>query len=119
MELGKLPQGIYTWKSSLLFNGNTYSNAGSFLVKEVKTELLTNTANHRLLKNISENTNGSFYLPSEINKLALDITNRDDILTINYKEKSFKDMIDYKWIFFLIVFLLSFEWFIRKFNGGY
>jgi len=119
LELGKLPQGIYTWKSSTLFNGNTYSNAGSFLVKEVKTELLNNTANHRLLRNISENTNGSFYFPNEINKLTLDITNRDDIVTVSYKEKSFKDLIDYKWIFFLIVLLLSFEWFIRKFNGGY
>ena len=119
LELGRLPQGIYTWKSSTQFNGKSYSNSGSFLVKEVKTELLTNTANHRLLRNISENTNGTFYFPNNLNSLALDISNRDDIVTISYNEKSFKDLIDYKWILFLIVTLFSIEWFIRKFNGGY
>jgi len=88
-------------------------------VKEVKTELLTNTANHRLLRNISENTNGSFYFPNELDQLASDINSRDDIVTTTYNEKSFKDLIDYKWILFLIITLLSTEWFIRKFNGGY
>jgi len=119
LELGRLPQGIYSWKSSIVFNGKTYNNTGEFLVKEVKTELLTNTANHRLLRNISENTNGSFYFPNELDQLASDINSRDDIVTTTYNEKSFKDLIDYKWILFLIITLLSTEWFIRKFNGGY
>jgi len=119
LELGRLPQGIYSWKSSIIFNGKTYNNTGSFLVKEVKTELLTNKANHRLLRNISENTNGSFYFPNELDLLVSDINNRADIVATSYNEKSFEDLIDYKWILFLIITLLSTEWFIRKFNGGY
>lgn len=119
LDLGRLPQGIYKWSSSMVFNDKTYSNSGSFLIKEVKTELLNNTANHRLLRNMSENTNGSFYYPTELSSIVLDINNRDDIVTVSYKEKSFKDLIDYKWILFLIITLLSIEWFIRKFNGGY
>lgn len=119
LELGKLQQGIYSWKSSITFNGKTYKNTGNFLVKEIKTELLTSTANHRLLKNLSENTNATFYQPNEIEALATDLANRDDIVTIRYNEKSFKDLMDYKWILFLILSLFSIEWFIRKFNGGY
>ena len=119
LDLGRLPQGIYKWSSSMEFNTKTYRNSGSFLIKEVKTELLNNTANHRLLRNISENTNGSFYYPNQLNTIALDINSRDDIVTVSYKEKSFKDLIDYKWILFLILSLLFIEWFIRKFNGGY
>jgi len=119
LDLGRLKQGIYNWKSSTIFNGKTYQNSGTFLVKEIKTELLNNTANHRLLRNMSENTNGSFYFPNQLNELVLDINNREDIVIVTYNEKSFKDLIDYKWILFLIVILLSTEWFIRKFNGGY
>lgn len=119
LDLGRLPQGVYKWSSSMEFNTKTYRNSGSFLIKEVKTELLNNTANHRLLRNISENTNGSFYYPNQLNTIALDINSRDDIVTVSYKEKSFKDLIDYKWILFLILSLLFIEWFIRKFNGGY
>lgn len=119
LDLGRLPQGIYKWNSSTVFNGKTYTNSGSFLIKEVKTELLNITANHRLLRNMSENTNGSFYYPKKIDAMILDINSRNDIVTVSYKEKSFKDLIDYKWIFFLIIILSSFEWFIRKFNGGY
>ena len=119
LELGKLPQGIYKWHANTTFSGKNYTAKGTFLVKEVKKEWLNSTANHRLLKNISENTNGKFYLPKQLNQLKTDIENRDDIVTVAYNEKSFKDLIDYKWLFFLIVILASTEWFIRKFNGGY
>lgn len=119
LELGKLPQGVYKWNAATTFSGKNYKASGTFLVKEVKKEWLNSTANHRLLKNISENTNGKFYLPKQLNQLKTDIENRDDIVTVAYNEKSFKDLIDYKWLFFLIIILMSAEWFIRKFNGGY
>lgn len=119
LELGKLPQGIYTWKAATIFSGKSYNAEGTFLVKEVKKEWLNNTANHRLLRNISQNTNGRFYFPNQLSQLKDDIINREDIVTVSFKEKSFKDLIDYKWLFFLIIILMSVEWFIRKFNGAY
>ena len=119
LELGKLPQGIYIWNASTTFSGKNYKASGTFLVKEVKKEWLNSTANHRLLKNIADNTNGKFYLPKQLNQLKTDIEKRDDIVTVAYNEKSFKDLIDYKWLFYLIIVLMSAEWFIRKFNGGY
>ena len=119
LELGKLPQGIYTWSANTTFSGKNYKANGTFLVKEVKKEWLNSTANHRLLKNIAENTNGQFYLPQQLSQLKTDIENRDDIVTVAYNEKSFKDLIDYKWLFFLIIILMAAEWFIRKYNGAY
>ena len=90
-----------------------------FIVKEVNVEWLNVTANHRLLRNMSQNTNGEFFLPNQLNDLKTNTLNRDDIVTVVYKEKSFKDLIDYKWLFFVIILLLSVEWFIRKYNGAY
>jgi len=117
LELGKLPQGIYTWQSETTLANKRYSAKGTFLVKEIKLEWLNNTANHRLLRNLSENTNGVFYFPNQLDDLSRNILNREDIVTVTYNEKSFDDLIDYKWLFFIIVLLLFSEWFIRKYFG--
>jgi hypothetical protein len=119
LDLGKLNQGVYQWKSSTEFLGTSYEKSGTFLVREVKLEMLNNQANHRLLENLAENSGGGFYFPRQLDKLEKDIADRDDLVTVVYQEKTFDDLIDYKWLFFLILFLLSIEWFMRKFNGAY
>ncbi len=119
LDLGKLNQGIYNWAATTSFQGTAYLKKGTFLVKEVKLELLNSQADHRLLKNIAENSSGEFFLPAELNKLKDAIQSRDDLVTVVYQEKSFDDIIDKKWIFWLIIILISAEWFIRKFSGAY
>ena len=119
LELGNLSQGVYSWEAKTILSGKNYTVKGIFIVKEINVEWLNVTANHRLLRNLSQNTNGEFFLPNQLNDLRTSVLNRDDIVTVVYKEKSFKDLIDYKWLFFVIVLLLSVEWFIRKYNGAY
>ena len=119
LDLGKLEQGIYSWNASTDFQGTHFEKEGTFLVREVKLEALNSRANHRLLMNLAENSGGDFYLPNQLEKLKADIQNRDDLVTVVYQERSFDDLIDYKWLFFLILILLSGEWFIRKFVGAY
>ncbi|UKN01627.1 VWA domain-containing protein [Paracrocinitomix mangrovi] len=119
LDLGKLPQGIYEWKASTSFQGANYEKKGTFLVREVKIESLNNQADHRLLMNLAENSGGAFYIPSQLDELSSDIQNRDELVTVVYQERSFDDLIDYKWLLLLIVALLSAEWFLRKYNGAY
>lgn len=119
LDLGKLNQGIYTWKGQTNFQGETYIKEGTFLVKEVKLELLNSQANHRLLRNIADNSGGEFFFPAEIDGLAKSIKERDDLVTVVYQEKSFDDIIDKKWIFWLIIVLIAAEYFLRKYHGAY
>jgi hypothetical protein len=119
LDLGRLEQGIYNWKATTDFQGTHYEKEGTFLVKEIKLELLDAQANHRLLMNMAENSDGDFYGPRELDVLADDINTRDDLVTVVYQEKKFDDLIDYKILFFLIMGLLAVEWFFRKFNGAY
>ena len=118
-NLGKLPAGLYTWEASTSFQDKNYQKTGTFLVKEVKLEWLNTTADHRLLRNISQNTNGKFYFPSEMNRVAEDIRSNEELVTVVYAETSYDDLIDFKWLFFLVVIFVSAEWFFRKFNGAY
>lgn len=119
LDLGSLEAGIYQWEATTNFNGKNYQKTGTFLVREVKRELLNLSADHRLLRNISENTNGQFFEAKELFGLTKALLNREDIVPISYQEKQFDDFIDYKWVFFLIILLLLTEWFVRKFLGGY
>jgi hypothetical protein len=119
LDLGKLNQGIYDWEATTSFKGVNYKKSGTFLVREVKLEMLNTTANHRLLKNIAESSGGKFFLPTQTQDLKKDLTDRDDLVTVVFQEKSFDDLIDYKWLFILVIALLATEWFTRKYNGAY
>ena len=119
LELGKLDQGIYNWEARTMLDAKNYVKKGAFVVRETKKEMMNLSANHRLLSNIASNTKAAFYLPNSLNKLEADLIEREDIVAVTYQEKRFDDAIDYKWLFFLIVFFLTIEWFIRKFQGGY
>lgn len=119
LDLGKLKQGVYNWTASTVFQDKKYQKTGSFLVREVKIEFLNAVANHRILQSIAENSSGKFFFPNQLNELNQSIRSRDDMVTVVYKEKEFDDLIDYKWLFVLIVLLFSVEWFVRKFQGAY
>lgn len=119
LTLGNLPAGLYSWVARTNYQGKNYKKEGSFLVREVKLEYGNVRANHRLLKTIASSTNGEFYSDHELDQLQADLLNREDIVTKVYQEKSFDDIIDFKWLFVLIILLLSVEWFLRKFNGAY
>lgn len=119
LDLGKLQQGIYNWNASTAFQGKNYQKSGTFLVREVKLEVLNTMANHRLLKSISESSGGKFFFPNQLNALGEDLKSREDLVTVVYQEKNFDDLIDYKWLFFFIIGLLATEWFARKYNGAY
>lgn len=119
LNIGKLKAGIYTWEAKTNFQERAYVKSGTFLVKEIRLEWMNTTADHRLLRNISENSGGKFYFPNQLEKLGDDLKADKNLATIVYQEKSFDDIIDFKWLFFLILLLVSVEWFFRKYSGAY
>ncbi len=119
LDLGRLNEGIYNWTAKTQFQGVNYEKNGTFLVKQIKLELLNNQADHQLLKSLSANSGGEFYSPKELSRLKADINERDDMVTVVYQEKSFDDIIDYWWLFIFIFLLMSVEWFMRKYLGAY
>jgi len=119
LSLGKLPVGKYDWRAKTTFNGKGYEKSGSFVVNDISLENLETSANHNLLQQIAENSNGKFYTLKNMDKLLDDIDKRTDIVTITSDESTFKDFIDYKWLFFLLIVLFGVEWFLRRRLGAY
>jgi hypothetical protein len=55
----------------------------------------------------------------EVNSLGDFILENGDDSNVIFQEKDIDDLINIKFIFFLLLALLSIEWFLRKKNGGY
>jgi hypothetical protein len=115
---GYLKPGNYTFTASTTSSGKLQKIEGRFRVKKVNVEHLQITANHQLLYNIASKNNGKMIYPDQTDQL-LDMIDDLDLKQRSSFEIESRDLIDLKWFFFLIIALLSFEWFLRKFFGSY
>jgi hypothetical protein len=119
LSLGKLPAGTYSWNANVKFGDKSYSKSGIFTVQEVQLETLNLVANHALLQNISESTNGKFYTADNFSALENDIKKNENIKTIASYQKRYSLFLNSWWYFVAIILLFGAEWFLRKWGGGY
>lgn len=119
LNAGIFPQGDYKYQAIVKLKNKTLTQNGSFSVTSLDIEYSNTVANHQLLYNLAKQSGGEMLYPSEIDKLKELIKAREDIKVVKYTQKKYNDLISLSWIFFLILALLSTEWFLRKRNGGY
>lgn len=119
LDAGMLPVGEYTYKASTAFNGKNYSATGAFTISPVTIENINAQANHALLYNISVESGGKMFYPNEIDKIENELSKNEEIKPVLFTEQKLDDVINKKWIFFFVLFLLGIEWFIRKIQGAY
>ena len=91
---------------------------GEFLLTEQNQESQNLTADFGLLRKLSENTGGKFYKLATINKLAKDLSSAE-AKSLIHSEESFHPLINLKAVFFILLALISLEWFLRKYFGAY
>jgi hypothetical protein len=117
LNAGALPVGEYTYQASTANGKQTFTANGQITVKQLNLETRQSTANHGLLRSMAAQSGGQMLLPSQIDKLADLIRKNENIKTVVYEDKRYSDLIDVKWVFVLILLLLSAEWFLRKREG--
>ncbi|WP_230688273.1 VWA domain-containing protein [Hymenobacter jeongseonensis] len=117
LRLGPLPAGLYRYQARATLGGQAQQDAGELLVQSQPLEALESRADHNLLAQLSRRSGAQLYYPAQFEKLA------QDILKANYKpvitaEEDLKDLINLKWIFFVILAFLTVEWAVRKYSGS-
>ncbi len=117
VEAGLFPAGEYKYKSTIKVNNQVFSQNGMITVKEVVAEKINTVADHALLFQLAQNTGGKLFPKNELDKLEKELMNNELIKPVTYTQKQLNDLIDLKWIFFLILGLFSVEWFLRKRSG--
>ena len=118
VNIGTLPGGRYTYTASASINGQPQQDKGEFVVEELQLEALNAVADHNLLYQLASNTGSKLYFPAQLQQLQQDILNSKHKAVI-YSQEELTDLVDMKWLFFLILGLVCIEWFVRKYNGSY
>jgi len=117
-EAGGLKEGVYRYTASTTINGKHEEVKGEFAVVAPQSELQNLTADFDLLRKISQATGGKFYTSSQITQLEREILSRPIKSTI-HTEEAFDSLLNLKSVFWILVILISLEWFIRKYFGSY
>jgi hypothetical protein len=117
LDAGTLPAGEYTYTAGVKLGDKSLAARGQFTVKALNLEARQSTANHQLLYALAKQSGGELLQPSQISRLANLIRKNETIKTVEYEDRHYTDLIDMKWLFILILLLLSTEWFMRKREG--
>lgn len=119
LNAGQLQAGVYHYEAHVKQGAQLYTAKGEFTVTPVQVEATNLVANHQLLYQLAKEHGGKMIFPNQLAGLTDLLKNKDDIKPVIYTHTSYSPLIDMKWIFFLLLLLISTEWFIRKWSGTY
>ncbi|MDQ7948385.1 MAG: hypothetical protein REI78_13730 [Pedobacter sp.] len=117
LDAGTLPQGNYTYMATTTLGKNTYTANGAFYINALIAEYQQTTANHQLLNTLSQKSGGKLFMPKDLLQIIDEMEKKGQVKTISYEDRRYEELISLKWLFVLIILLLSTEWFLRKRNG--
>jgi hypothetical protein len=118
-NIGTLPAGDYSFEASTNNNGKRYNETGSFKVVNIDIETINTTADFNVLYQLANNYAGKFLYHNQVGELNNLIKNNSNVKSVIKTQLDNEPLINWKWLFGLLIALLSIEWFVRKRNGGY
>lgn len=117
-EISRLPEGAYRFRASVSINNKAEQSSGQFVVRELQLEALNTTADHGMLRQLAQQTGGQFYKASQTDELVKNLTSRSRPARLSSTEEM-NEIINWRWLFFVVLALATVEWGLRKFYGGY
>jgi hypothetical protein len=118
-NIGTLPAGDYNFEARTSNNGKSFSETGSFKVVNIDIETINTTADFNTMYQLANNYSGKFLYHNQVSELNNLIKNNTNIKSVIKTQLDNEPLINWKWLFGLLLALLSIEWFVRKRNGGY
>ncbi|NCA84776.1 MAG: hypothetical protein EOM83_04290 [Clostridia bacterium] len=119
LNAGALPVDNYTWEAKVHVGDKVFTDRGAFSISPLNIETINTRADHNLLYQLAEKTNGQMIYPDALPRLADALRQRADITTITYSTRQYTELVNLPWILILIIALLAAEWLLRKRNGSY
>lgn len=118
LDAGTLPSGEYSFVAVTQLGEKKHRAGGRFIVSRQQVEFRHTTANHQILNVMAKQSGGEMVMPGRVDDLYDIVSKNELVKTISYENRTFEEMIDLKWIFVMIVVLLSAEWLARKRSGA-
>ncbi|TNE51871.1 MAG: hypothetical protein EP344_16325 [Bacteroidetes bacterium] len=119
LNAGLFPVGNYTFRATTNFNKQNFVYEGRFSVQPIQLELFETTANHAVLRQLSDQFGGETVRGAQLASIAERIEEKGTVKPVIYQSTKTNPLINLKWIFALLAGLLAVEWFLRRYFGAY
>lgn len=119
LNAGILPVGNYSFQASVFYSGERLTYEGQFSVKPVQLERYATTADHNLLRLLSERYGGELVYPDNIGSIAGKLQARETVKPVIYETAKTRPVMDLKWLFFVLLLIFTLEWGLRRYFGAY
>lgn len=117
-QIGGLKEGVYRYRSRTVINQKSEEVRGEFAVVERQIELQNLTADFDLLRKLSASTGGKFFKASDTENLKTYLQ-QTQAQSVIHSEETYDSIINLKWVFWVLLLLVSAEWGLRKYFGSY
>lgn len=115
VSISNLKPGNYDFKVTV--NNKAIAKSGTLTVLPYEIEQQFTSANINNLKQISQLSGGSYFHINKTDELFSLLQSDKRYTTIQRSTEKVVSLIERKWLLILVIFLLSLEWFIRKYKG--
>ncbi len=117
LDAGVLPAGEYSYTARTELGKDKHIASGQFVITQQQAEFKQTRANHQLLYTLAQQSGGKMVFPTQMQELAGLIKTNEKVKTVSYEDRKYEEPINLKLVFFIILALLTVEWFSRKRNG--
>ena len=119
LNIGNQPPGDYTFEANTQLGSQLFTEKGSFSIVRNEIELQNNQADFGLLYQLAHQSGGQFASFENYGTLLDAIANNKQITVQQHRQTLLTEWINVKMLFFILILLLSVEWFFRKYWGIY
>ena len=114
-EIENLASGDYTYKVSV--SGQNINKYGRFKITDYEVEEQFTNANVNKLQRLADKTGGKLFYTNQFDEITKELLEEESFYTIQKSSTKQENLIDWRWILFIVIGLFTVEWFIRKYHG--
>lgn len=119
MNIGTLPTGDYNFIAKTKWNDKILSAEGKFSVLEDEVELSNLVARPDLLRGMADKSKGAFFYVDQMSSLSNLLASEEKNKPVLFQTLDIRQLIDHRWFLFVLLLLLTAEWFLRRYWGSY
>jgi hypothetical protein len=117
-KISALPEGLYRYTAQTLLDGKLHTAGGQFTVKSLRLEAIDTRADFNAMRLLAGATGGMFAPDGQEERLAQAILAKDHP-KIMHSTESYDELMRLEWVLYVLLLLAVFEWFMRKYKGGF
>ncbi|MCC6187327.1 MAG: hypothetical protein IT256_09265, partial [Chitinophagaceae bacterium] len=115
IDVGALPVGRYTYTASTTWNNKQMVDNGQFLIAQNALEDQESGCNYALMYALANKNNGNTVGTNAIQSIADSIRQNNNIRPLIVEQTEATELINWKWLFAIILLIATTEWLLRKY----